>query len=343
MFVIKPLTPDHARTIEKFMSDDLLGITSLPRNRHFLHQKLNTSLSSFAKKVTQPQNEHYFFVLEDIQTGEIGGICGIEAKAGIDNPVYSYYVEMAPSPDTDLPVPRKQIILHLHIQNDGPTEIGSLYILPAFRKEGLGRLLSLSRFLFIAAFPERFEEKIVAEMRGYIDEKGQCPFWNGVGKHFLNIEFDELMNLLDEIKDSIPLFAPQHPIYASLLNEEVQEAIGTVHLNSQPALNLLMQEGFSLTDEVDIFDAGPKIEALTHEIRSVKSSRLAKIKLLSHQPIDSERYIVSNNKINFHACYSCLELIENEVILPAETAHALGVSEGDQIRYVASSTKAGHP
>jgi hypothetical protein len=37
---------------------------------------------------------------------------------------------------------------------------------------GAGKLLSKSRFLFMAAFRERFNEKVVAEMRGVIDEHG---------------------------------------------------------------------------------------------------------------------------------------------------------------------------
>ena len=340
MFVIRPITHENVRSIEKFMSDDLLGITSLPRNKHFLHQKLNSSLSSFSKEITEPKDEQYYFVLENIQTGEVGGLCGIESKTGVGTPNHTYRLERILAPETDLPVPRKQLILRHITQSNGPTEIGSLYILPSFRKEGLGRLVSLSRFLFMACFPQRFDVKTVAEMRGYTDEKARCPFWNGLGRHFLNIEFEELMNLLEDIKDTIHLIVPEYPIYVSLLSEETQKAIGRVHLNTQPALNLLMQEGFALTDEVDLFDAGPKIDVITSEIRSIKQSRVATIQDLSHTPIESDRYIISNTRMNFCACYSNISILEgNRVIIPSEVGHALGVREGDQIRYVASSTK----
>lgn len=340
MFVIKPITSENIRAIEKFMSDDLLGITSLPRNKHFLHQKLNASLSSFSKDVAVPQNEQYYFVLENTQTGEIGGICGIESKTGVDAPIYSYRVEKIPAPDIDLPVPRKQIVLHFHSQRDGPSEIGSLYILPSFRRERLGRLLSLSRFLFMASFPHRFDTKVVAEMRGLTDEHNKCPFWNALGKHFVNLEFEELMNILEEIKESIPLIVPRYPVYVSLLPNEAQESIGRVHLDTQPALNLLMQEGFTLTNEIDLFDAGPKVEVATEEIRTFKSSRTATIKSLAQSPIESERFIVCNARPNFCACYSPLTIVdEGAVVLPADVGHALGVGEGDTIRYVTPSTK----
>lgn len=340
MFAIRPITAENARVIEKFMSDDLLGITSLPRNKHFLHQKLTSSLLSFSKKITSPSDEHYYFVLENAQTGEIGGICGIESKTGAERPVYSYRIEKIPAPETDLPVPRKQLILHVHAQTSGPSKIGSLYVLPAFRKEGLGRLLSLSRFLFMAAFPERFDSKVVAEMRGYVDEKNVCPFWEGLGKHFLQISFHDLMDLLESIQDSIPFITPQHPIYVSLLSAEAQEAIGRVHLDTQPALNLLMQEGFCLTDEIDLFDAGPKVEAPLSEIRTIKNSQTAIIRSLSHTAIESDRYLLGNESLNFCACYGHLALFDdNTATIPTEIGHLLNVGEGDSIRYTLASTK----
>lgn len=339
MFVIRPITSENAKVIERFMTSDLLGITSLPRSKHLLYQKLMTSITSFSKELTSPQNEQYYFVLENMQTGEIGGICGIESKTGVDHPIYSLKVEKVLAPETDLPVPRKQLILHLQVRDNGPTEIGSLYILPSFRKEGLGRLLSLSRFLFMASFPERFDTKVVAEMRGFIDNK-KCPFWEGLGRHFVDMEFEELMNMLDEIKESIPLIAPKYPVYVSLLNSEAQDAIGRVHQDTQPALNLLMQEGFTLTDEIDLFDAGPKIEADVAEVRTVKQSRLAWVHEVSQAPIESDRYMIGNNRINHFACYGHISFIdENSVAITADVAQALGVGRDDQIRYVLASTK----
>lgn len=41
----------------------------------------------------------------------------------------------------------------------------------------------------MAAFRERFNEKVVAEMRGVIDEQGYSPFWESLGKRFFAMEF----------------------------------------------------------------------------------------------------------------------------------------------------------
>lgn len=55
---------------------------------------------------------------------------------------------------------------------------------PEWRKEGNGYLLSKSRFMFMAAFRDKFNDKVVAEMRGVIDEHGYSPFWQSLGKRF---------------------------------------------------------------------------------------------------------------------------------------------------------------
>ncbi len=74
----------------------------------------------------------------------------------------------------------------LFLSNDhtGSSELCTLFLDPARRKEGNGYLLSKSRFMFMAAFREHFNEKVVAEMRGVIDEHGYSPFWESLGKRF---------------------------------------------------------------------------------------------------------------------------------------------------------------
>ena len=45
-----------------------------------------------------------------------------------------------------------------------------------------------SRYLFIAMHRKRFGDKILAELRGVIDERGGSPFWDGVaGRFFIDI------------------------------------------------------------------------------------------------------------------------------------------------------------
>jgi arginine N-succinyltransferase len=58
-------------------------------------------------------------------------------------------------------------------EHNGPAEIGSLFLSPEYRGRDAGRLLQLSRFLFVAEHPDAFEPQVVSELRGVIDAAGR--------------------------------------------------------------------------------------------------------------------------------------------------------------------------
>ena len=59
---------------------------------------------------------------------------------------------------------------------------------------------------------------------------------------------------------------PKYPIYVNLLSKEAQQVINKVHDKTVPALRLLEAEGFARRKGyVDIFDAGPTVEALQED------------------------------------------------------------------------------
>src|SRR3546814_1020913 len=67
-------------------------------------------------------------------------------------------------------------ILMLSNDLNGASEVGGLFLHPAARAGGLGLLLARSRYLFIARHRARFGDRILAELRGVIDEAGGSPF-----------------------------------------------------------------------------------------------------------------------------------------------------------------------
>lgn len=337
MIVIRPLTKNDSEAFAQLAFSATSGIRSLPKNHALLQKKVESSLRAFKSTEKTPQNEHYFFVLEDLASKSIGGTCGIASKTGVGDPLYFYRIETIKPKSKFLPLKELSILLPVsYVQ--APSEICALYLSPEFRREGLGRLLSLSRFLFIASHPSRFESSVFAEMRGLIDKNDISPFWEGIGREFLDIEFIELMNLIDRGVNVLPDILPQHPLYISLLKEETQDSISKIHPDTRPALNMLLEEGFRLSDEIDVFDGGPKIEAKTTQIRSIKDSIVAELVSISRHPIESPKYIISNNRLNFRACFGTLQKTsENGIVLPSDVAAALEVELGDFIRYVAPS------
>ena len=108
---------------------------------------------------------------------------------------------------------------------------GRLAVLrPERRSGGAGRLLAQSRYMLIAADPPKFAEQVLAELRGWFDDDGTCPFWETVGCKFFRLPFDraDLMSASTDGQFILDL-APRHPIYLELLPEAVQKSVGRVH------------------------------------------------------------------------------------------------------------------
>ncbi len=82
------------------------------------------------------------------------------------------------------------------------------------------------------------------------------------------------------MKTFIAELMPAYPIYISLLPEAARGVIGQVHPNTAPARAILEKEGFSWRGSVDIFDAGPVLEADTDQIRAVRDSQRLPVRQL---------------------------------------------------------------
>lgn len=312
------------------------GLTTLPKDESFLGDRIDDSLRAFRPKVRQPGSEHYLFVLEDEASGTVVGTSGIAARVGGHDPFYSYEIRRERFAHAPLKIEKEMAVLHLRETHRGPTEIGSLFLPPDHRRGGLGRLLSLARFLFIRAFPTRFDRTIIAELRGYIDQQGKSPFWEAVGRHFFEHDYytADFLSGLGQ-KDFIADLMPDHPIYVSLLPPEVQAVIGRVHHDTQPALALLQAEGFELTDEIDIFDAGPLVRASVERLRTIRHARTASIAAVLEHSAAPPTHLISNDRLDFAAVLGTVqeEARASTITLPASVAVALKVKTGDAVTF----------
>lgn len=334
MIVIRPIKKKDLDVFAEFSFESLLGITNLSRDRDKLLEKTLHSENNFSQDITSPGNEEYYFVLEDLGTERIGGVCGILASSSMSHE-FTYRLESTHTTSKHISAPKELKILKSTTSQTLASEVCSLYLQPTFRHSGQGRLLSLSRFLFIAGHRLRFRNKIIAELRGYIDHRQMSPFWEGIGRHFCNLSFVEVMAHFDQDRTFVSEILPKHPIYVALLPKEVQEVIGKTHENSKPALTMLTQEGFTPTQEVDVFDGGPTLMASTSSIRTIKNSSLAKIELTKEDLTEEKEFIISNERLDFRACFGKLRFTsKTQALINEEVADALQVSSGDSIRFV---------
>lgn len=213
--------------------------------------------------------------------------------------------------------------------------------LHAGHRSGLnGRLLSKARFLFLAEFSELFGDKVIAEMRGYSDENGVAPFWEGLGRHFFKMEFaraDYLTGIGN--KSFIAELMPRFPFYTCFLPESARAVIGRVHPNTEPALGMLKAEGFAHREFIDIFDGGPVIECEVANIRAVRESQTLVLSLGTPGE-DAPIHLIHNRQLaDCRITAAPARVAAGSLVVDEATARRLRLSAGSLVRAVPLSAR----
>ncbi|MFC3909454.1 arginine N-succinyltransferase [Legionella dresdenensis] len=334
MILFRRAKEDDLDAIHHLAEHSGYGITTLTKDKELLHKRLLWSCKSFEKNVHAPKNEYYLFVLEDRETKKIIGTSAIDAATGYETPFYSYKLSKRTRVCHSLGIRSDYEVLSLVNDNQGKSEICTLFLEPAYRSNGNGLLLSRSRFLFMAHYPNRFGSTVIAEMRGISNDWGQSPFWECVGRHFFHMPFVDADRLtLSTNKQFIADLMPRNPLYIKLLAPEAQAVIGKPHQSTIPAMNILLREGFRYLGYVDIFDAGPTIEAPLNSISTLAASHVLTIKNISDE-VSSKRFLLANTRLDFKATIgqAVFNLEHGSCILGKKTAVLLDVQKGDCIR-----------
>ncbi|MFT7525086.1 MAG: arginine N-succinyltransferase [Arenicella sp.] len=316
------------------------GMTSMPTNRKSWEDKLSRSISDFKDPKPKKNGDIYFMVLEDLNINQIVGSGAVYAGIGLHRPFYSYKLSTISTSSEKLNLTVHTRILSLVNDFSGTTEIGSLFLLPEYRRDGIGKFLSRSRFLMLADFPERFDETIFAEMRGWLDENDNSPFWEHLGRKFFGLSYQkaDFISAVDGFQFISDLM-PKYPVYLDLLPESAQEVIGKPHAAAAGAFNILIKEGFRYSGYIDIFDAGPSVKTRLTQIKTVAESRkLIVSEILPSADLEGhESYLVSNSRLsNYRMTRAPLicRADDNYSAVSASAAQALKLNVGDSFRAV---------
>ncbi|MEL6530607.1 MAG: arginine N-succinyltransferase [Pseudomonadota bacterium] len=312
------------------------GFTNLPADRKALSTKLERAAEAFANTGDEIADEQFVLVLEDLTTKAVRGTCQLMTQVGQKWPFYSYRLHTLTQYSEELDRTVRAEMLSLVTDLEGCSEVGGLFLHPNERAGGLGLLLARSRYLFVAMHRTRFAEKILAELRGIIDERGGSPFWDGVAGRFFGMGFQEA-DYFNAINGNqfIADLMPKSPVYVAMLSEDARSVIGVPHPTGRAAMRMLENEGFRYENYVDIFDGGPSMIARTDDVASVKGSTSATITDVDLQ--EGERAILATGRLEtFRACYGARKFDENGgIAIDAVAADALDVSAGDTIWSVA--------
>ncbi|TLV16794.1 arginine N-succinyltransferase [Klebsiella indica] len=335
MMVIRPVEKEDLPGLMALAGETGGGLTSLPADEAALAARIERAQLTWRDAL--PKSEQgYVFVLEDCASGDIAGICAIEVAVGLNDPWYNYRVGTQVHASKALNVYNAMPTLFLSNDHTGSSELCTLFLAPKWRKAGNGYLLSKSRFLFMAAFRQRFNEKVVAEMRGVIDEHGYSPFWESLGKRFFAMEFTRADYLCGTgQKAFIAALMPKHPLYIDFLSAEAQAAIGEVHPQTAPARAVLEKEGFRYLNYVDIFDGGPTLECEIDRVRAIRESRLVTVAQGQPAPGEWPLCLAANEQYQqFRAILVHADPDSHRVALNPREQDALKCRAGDQIRLV---------
>jgi arginine N-succinyltransferase len=254
------------------------GFTNLPADKGTLVEKLAKSELAFDKAEEAQGSDCYIFVLEDPKEGLIRGTCQVFGMVGTAQAFYSYHLSTLTQWSPELGKTFRNQMLTLTTDLEGSSEVGGLFLHPALRAGGWGLLLARSRYLFIKAHRRRFGDRLLAELRGVMDEAGNSPFWDALAGKFFDMSFPEAdsfnaVNGTHFIADLMP----KTPIYVSLLPDSARAVMGQPHPNGRAALRMLQEEGLIFERYIDIFDGGPTVTAPTDQVRTIRESQEEKI------------------------------------------------------------------
>ena len=304
------------------------GFTNLPPDRGALVEKLARSEQAFGRDGDSPADELFLFVVEN-DMGQVRGTCQIFAMVGSESPFYSYRISTLTQTSKALGRVFRAEMLSLVTDFDGSSEVGGLFLHPAERAAGLGLLLARSRYLFIKLHRQRFGDRLIAELRGVIDEAGGSPFWDAIAGRFFGMSFQEA----DEFNAAhgsqfIADLMPKTPIYTAMLPESARSIMGVPHPSGRAAMKMLEREGFAYDGYIDIFDGGPTMSVATDQLLSIRESKL--LSLSGTSDSGGELQIVAAGRLaGFHCCYAEVGAGDDgSATLDRQSARLLGIEPG---------------
>jgi len=315
---------------------------NLPADDRALAGIIQRSVRSFAGRIADPLKRSYVFVLEDVARGRVLGTSMIIAQHGTrESPCTFLDVAERENYSSTLDRHFRHQVLSIGFHFDGPTEIGGLVVDPRARGSEAepGKQLSFVRFLFMAAFPDRFREKVLAELMPPLVKDGKSLFWESFGRRFTGLGYQEADKLSRRGKEFIQQLFPGGEFYATLLPPRVQRALGKVGRSTEPARRMLSRLGFLYVNRIDPFDGGPHYEARLSEVTLVRDHlrlplHAEPLGAAGRDPEFLAGVLRAAGTNRFRAVRTRARVSGEAVRLPLDVRQALGVKPGEPVHLV---------
>jgi arginine N-succinyltransferase len=309
------------------------GFTSLAVPAEALAARLEKSEAAFASAGECQTEDTYQLMLEDTETGRILGCSAVKAMVGVSKPYWDFKIITLAQHSRE--ADRRFDMEALLLVNDfaGSTEVGTLFVSEEGRGTGAGRLVAQSRYLLIAAGRKRFGERVLAELRGVVNDDGTSPFFDHVSRPFFRMDFDEADQLSASTDNQFILdLGPQHLIYLDLLPDSVKAVLGEPHRDGVGAQKLLQWEGFHYDRYVDVFDGGPLVSNWTENIRTLRESR--KVTVRSATTMGGVPGILSTDRFDDFRTAMVEVVVDGDVVgVSYEVMEAMDLQDGETARF----------
>jgi arginine N-succinyltransferase len=310
------------------------GFTNLPPDRDALAARLGLSAAAFAKREDVPGDDLYVLMLEDAETGQVRGTAQMFSRIGQHWPFYSYRMGVLSQSSRELGRTFRAEMLSLTTDLEGSSEVGGLFLHPRERAGGLGQLLARSRYLFIRQHRARFAARVIAELRGVIDEAGGSPFWDGLAGKFFGMGFQEA-DQFNAVHGNqfIADMMPKHPIYIAMLPETARAVMALPHPTGRAAMRMLEAEGFAHEGYIDIFDGGPTMTAATDDVRSIHEASRSRVVAIGDSDGD-DALVATGTLAGFRCAFARVRAEDGGIRLSHDGAQALAVNVGADVVHV---------
>lgn len=334
MWRVRPAKLDDLKPILRIVGAQTARLSStLPKTEENLTCAIEQTQASLSPTHDNRKPRRFLFVLENTCTGEIGGTAGIDSRAGNGQPFYNYRRDYLIHASHELNVSRRVEVLYPSHALTDLSLLRSFTIKDELRKTPAFELLARARILFIASHRDWFSSHTVVEIQGIQHPDGRVPFWDSLGRHFFNMDFESADQYSGQLsKTFIAELMPPNPIYVTLLSDEAQLAMGQGHPMAEPSQQLLRREGFHPGCFVDIFDGGPVLEARTDSLKTLATCQLKTLHG-SHHDQGDQCLIAAGEGDQFRCLLAPVsDSLSGDVKVPVNTWHGLEKTAGDQVR-----------
>jgi len=329
-FVVRPVRHEDLHQMVDLAKQ--FNLLNLPGDKKILSKKIDASVQSFAGELSKAQSE-YLFVIEDTEESAVCGSSLIMAKHGTEQTPHNYFkIFKRNHYSEDLGLGFIHQVLRFQMDIDGPTEIGGLLVDKAYRRrpEKLGKQISLSRFMYMAAHPERFEDRVICELTPPLTEDGRSEFWESLGRRFTGLPYQEADLLSQSHKEFISSLFPEEDVYLCLLDAKARAVLGRVGEQTKPAQHLLESIGFEYLEEVDPFDGGPHYGANAADILPIRNAKPLKVAEFNDVAFKEQGLLATTGE-NFKVILVNYDERSGQVCIPAKSRQLIELDLGEEV------------